>query len=503
MLLAFFTQGAFSHTYLSSVYLGGVALNEGDCVRPHPSTAFDSPIPLVTQADMTCGWLPEAGRAANRKCPIAAGSIIGIQWHHNSNAATDDIVEATHKGPVMVYLAKSDSGAGAVWFKIYEDGLVGGRWGVDRLLDKRGRVDVTIPADIAPGNYLLRGEIIALHSAYDLNGAQPYVGCVELTISSSGSATPTGVSLPGYYSPNDPGMLVNIYPTPSSYVIPGPAVYSAGSSSSSSGSSSGSSTKPPTSSPTSAPPSSPTSAPTSAPSNPTGGNVNVQMNTGSNVWWFGVAVSGGSESTVKVEMKDSGAVSSYSVLSIASYGFYFSQSIQLTPPFSIRLTSASGKQVELENVFTAWSATSLIDTGKNYGTSAPSTPAPTTRPTNAPSTPAPTNPPATNPTKAPTNSPTNAPPSGSVKITQHPGNTAWWFAAEVTGANVARVELKDSDRVSTFTALAATNWGYYVFETRGIPLQAPITMKITSTSGASSTVIINTIAGGATSDVSL
>jgi len=465
---------------------------------------------------MTCGWLPEAGRAANRKCPIAAGSTIGIQWHHNSNAASDDIIEATHKGPVMVYLAKSDSGAGAVWFKIYEDGLSGGRWGVERLLDRRGRVDVTIPTDIAPGNYLLRGEIIALHSAYDLNGVQPYVGCVELTISSSENANPTGVSLPGAYSPRDPGMLIDIYNPVSSYVIPGPAVYRAGSSpssSSSSSSSGSSSTVAPTQAPPSSPTSAPTSAPTSTPTNPTGGNVKVQMNTGSNVWWFAVAVSGGSESTVKVELKDSGAVSSYSVLSIASYGFYYSQSIQLTPPLSIRLTSASGKQVVLENVFAAWGANSLIDTGKNYGsasspTPAPSTPAPTNAPstpapTNAPSTPAPTNAPATPApsAKPPTNAPTNAPPSGNIKITQHPGSTAWWFAVEVTGSsNIARVELKDSDRVSAFTALAATNWGYYVFETRGVPLQAPLTMKVTSASGSSVTVTINTIAGGATID---
>lgn len=501
-LLALFAHGAFAHTYVSSVYLGGVALAEGDCVRPHPSTAFDSPIPLVTQADMTCGWLPEAGRAANRKCPIAAGSTIGIQWHHNSNAASDDIIDPTHKGPVMVYLAKSDTGSGAVWFKIYEDGYTGGRWGVDRLLDNRGRVDVTLPADIAPGNYLLRGEIIALHGAYALNGVQPYVGCVELTVSSSGTANPTGVSLPGAYSPSDPGMLIDIYGAITSYTIPGPAVYRADMSAPISGSSSSSgsgATMAPTKAPTAAPPSSPTAVPTSAPSNPTGGNLKVQMNSGSNTWWFALAVTGGSESTVKVELKDSGAVSTYSILSIASYGFYYSQSIQLTLPISVRLTSSSGKQVVLENVFTAWTSTpSLIDTGKNYGTSS-STSAPTYAPTTTP-TRAPTYAPTTTPTTAPTKAPTTSPP-GSVKITQHSGSSAWWFAVEVTGAsNIAKVELRDSDTVSTFSALTSASWGYYVYETRGAPLQVPLTVKVTSTSGSSVTGTITAISGGATLD---
>jgi len=110
-IVALLVQSAFAHTYLSAVVLGGTKLDQGDCVRPHPSTAFDSPIPLVTSADMTCGWLPQAAQPANRKCPIAAGSSIGIQWHHNSNSPSDDIIEATHMGPVQFFLAKSDSGA--------------------------------------------------------------------------------------------------------------------------------------------------------------------------------------------------------------------------------------------------------------------------------------------------------------------------------------------------------------------------------------------------------
>ena len=50
----------------------------------------------------------------------------------------------------------------------------------------------------------------------------------QLTISGSGSATPAGVSFPGAYATSDPGILINIHTTLSTYIAPGPTVYSGG-----------------------------------------------------------------------------------------------------------------------------------------------------------------------------------------------------------------------------------------------------------------------------------
>lgn len=80
----------------------------------------------------------------------------------------------------MAYLkkvndAKTDSGVGGGWFKIAEDGFDGSKWGVDRLIANQGVQTVTIPSCIAPGQYLLRGELIALHSASSPKGAQFYM----------------------------------------------------------------------------------------------------------------------------------------------------------------------------------------------------------------------------------------------------------------------------------------------------------------------------------------
>lgn len=54
-------------------------------------------------------------------------------------------------------------------------------------------------ADIAPGDYLLRAEVLALHVASSINQAQFYVSCYQITVSGTGSATPSGVSFPGAY----------------------------------------------------------------------------------------------------------------------------------------------------------------------------------------------------------------------------------------------------------------------------------------------------------------
>jgi lytic cellulose monooxygenase (C4-dehydrogenating) len=102
---------------------------------------------------------------------------VKLTWRHTLTSTASDVIDASHKGPVMAYMkkvsdAKSDPGYGSGWFKIAEDGFDGTKWGVDRLIANQGVQTVTIPACIAPGQYLLRGELIALHAASSAKGAQ-------------------------------------------------------------------------------------------------------------------------------------------------------------------------------------------------------------------------------------------------------------------------------------------------------------------------------------------
>lgn len=129
-----------------------------------------------------------------------------------------------------MYIAPTDKGtAGNGWVKLAEDGF-DGQWAVERLRANGGRHSVVIP-NIIPGDYLLRGEIIALHEGDRLNGAQFYMECIQIKITSSGTTTlPEGVSIPGTYSATDPGILFDLYNGVKPYPIPGPPVWDGASS---------------------------------------------------------------------------------------------------------------------------------------------------------------------------------------------------------------------------------------------------------------------------------
>jgi hypothetical protein len=75
-----------------------------------------------------------------------------------------------------------------------------------------GSVKYTVPKCIASGYYLVRHEIIALHSAYTYPGAQFYPGCHQLKVTGGGSAKPAAlVAFPGAYKATDAGITVDAY----------------------------------------------------------------------------------------------------------------------------------------------------------------------------------------------------------------------------------------------------------------------------------------------------
>ncbi|KAF6755390.1 glycoside hydrolase [Ephemerocybe angulata] len=139
----------------------------------------------------------------------------------------------------MVYLAKCPGSCSSAnsnsleWFKIAETGLISGtlakgQWG-NGLIMKNLAYDVTIPASLASGEYLIRHELLALHQA---NTPQFYPECAQLILSGGGSANPPArfkTKFPGGYSMNDPGVKVDIYsaqaPSITTYQVPGPAVW--------------------------------------------------------------------------------------------------------------------------------------------------------------------------------------------------------------------------------------------------------------------------------------
>jgi len=258
-----FVVGVQSHSYLSSLMIDGTQLAEGDCLRPIPNNQYDYPISSknwpngIYSANMTCGNLPEAAKAAKRKCPVNPGSTIGVQWHYEQHLGDSDnyYIAPDHKGPCITYLAKSETGAGSVWFKIFEDGFdtATQTWCVDRLRANKGKYNFKLPTDITPGNYLMRIELIALHEGFQIGGAQPYVHCAEISIGGSGTVNPSNlVAFPGAYSATDAGINFNIYASKMpAYPMPGPALYVSKSSASPTPASTSTTGKPATSTSTS------------------------------------------------------------------------------------------------------------------------------------------------------------------------------------------------------------------------------------------------------------
>ncbi|KAJ5999300.1 endoglucanase-4 precursor [Penicillium sp. IBT 35674x] len=163
--------------------------------------------------------------------PITPGGSVTLTW----NTWPDD-----HHGPVITYLANCNGSCTDVdkvdlaFFKIDAGGLINdtvipGTWATDELIADSYSRTLTIPTDIAAGEYVLRHEIIALHGAEDLNGAQNYPQCINLNVTGSGTATPSGTLGEDLYKNTDPGIYVDIWATLTTYDIPGPTLYTAGS----------------------------------------------------------------------------------------------------------------------------------------------------------------------------------------------------------------------------------------------------------------------------------
>lgn len=98
-------------------------------------------------------------------------------------------------------------------------------WASQDLIDQNNTWTITVPESLAPGSYVFRHEIIALHGAGTLNGAQNYPQCFNIEITGSGTASPTGVLGTDLYKNTDPGIYINPYTTITSYAMPGPTLF--------------------------------------------------------------------------------------------------------------------------------------------------------------------------------------------------------------------------------------------------------------------------------------
>ncbi|KAL8407523.1 hypothetical protein RB594_006373 [Gaeumannomyces avenae] len=206
---------AACHGAVTSYEIGGVKYPgyEGFSPNSSPKTIqFQWPNydPVMNPADakMRCN----GGTRADLVAPVKAGTNITAFWKQWTHA----------QGPVTVWLYRCEGahgssacrGDGKGWFKIDEMGMWGGKlnsenWGTAIVL-KTGKWSSKIPANIKPGNYLIRHELLALHQS---NTPQFYPECAQIEIQGAGTALPPDThkfSIPTYAPMSDPGVRVSV-----------------------------------------------------------------------------------------------------------------------------------------------------------------------------------------------------------------------------------------------------------------------------------------------------
>ncbi|CAA7263969.1 unnamed protein product [Cyclocybe aegerita] len=173
----------------------------------------NSPVENVNSQEMRCNT---AFTSAAETVNVSPGSTIGFRLDNT----------LYHQGPVAIYIARAPGsvaswdGNGASWVKIAEWGATFNPFKF--VTEGQSQLSTTLPR-VPSGEYLVRIEQIGLHVA---GAPQFYISCAQINVQNGGGSLPGGVSIPGYVSMSDPGLSVNIYyPIPTSYRVPGPAVW--------------------------------------------------------------------------------------------------------------------------------------------------------------------------------------------------------------------------------------------------------------------------------------
>ncbi|KAF7346322.1 hypothetical protein MSAN_01859900 [Mycena sanguinolenta] len=221
-----------AHGWVGSINIAGTNYEGPPLGTSDPGTVIrqvntNSPVTSVSDPNLACG--PNA-QLAQDIATANPGDPIEVNWVSSAGAWFHDV------GPMLTYLANCGSSpcsefdvSNAQWFKIQQVAKVDGGW-AQALLNSGAPATLSLPSNLAAGNYLMRHEIIALQNAVSQGGAEFYASCSQLQVKGSATGSPSAsdlVKLPGAYSATDPGILVDVYSNPNAaYTFPGPPIAS-------------------------------------------------------------------------------------------------------------------------------------------------------------------------------------------------------------------------------------------------------------------------------------
>ncbi|KAF2756200.1 glycoside hydrolase [Pseudovirgaria hyperparasitica] len=233
---------AAAHGYVDNATIGGTYYQfyqpyQDPYMSPIPPRISrpiqgNGPVTDLSLIDLQCGGYTAGGISGSTPAALhataAAGSKVTLRW---------TLWPDSHVGPTITYMARCPEsgctgyspGAAAVWFKVQESGREGTSnvWGDTRLMvGGNAGVEYTIPGCLKAGYYLVRHEIVALHSAYEYPGAQFYPGCHQVKVTGGRTTVPGGlVAFPGAYKGSDAGITYDSYKA-QTYTVPGPKLFS-------------------------------------------------------------------------------------------------------------------------------------------------------------------------------------------------------------------------------------------------------------------------------------
>ncbi|KAH7303909.1 glycoside hydrolase [Stachybotrys elegans] len=245
-VLALASQAA-AHGYIRTFTLDGVPREGFARWNPNPApdaigwsftTPDEGPVLDITSPDFVCR---QNAQPSQNYGTVSAGGRVVFDWTSDDLVRNPDGWAQGHKGPIMTYIAPCNGDCTTVdktalrWTKIAEAGVISGPantqgfWATDEMRANGGS-SATIPTSIAPGRYVIRNEIIALHRAH-LSEPEFYAQCgnIEVTGNGTDNLSQSGVVASQLYSTSDSqifGFSVHDNRDPN-WVIPGPALYQA------------------------------------------------------------------------------------------------------------------------------------------------------------------------------------------------------------------------------------------------------------------------------------
>ncbi|KAF0644006.1 hypothetical protein NXS19_010693 [Fusarium pseudograminearum] len=246
---ALLASNVAAHGYLKTFTLDGTDHEGFSRWNPSPdpkaigwsfSTEDEGPELDISSPNFVCR---SDAKASKNYGKIAAGSKASFFWTSDDKQINPNGWAESHRGPVITYIAPCNGDCASVdktqlkWTKIAEEGVVSGPantegvWATDKLRENGGVNSATIPSSIAPGKYVVRNEIIALHRAH-LSEPEFYMQCgnIEVTGSGSDDLSGSGVVASEIYSTSDSQLFgFSVYDNKGdSWTIPGPALYGSG-----------------------------------------------------------------------------------------------------------------------------------------------------------------------------------------------------------------------------------------------------------------------------------